>query len=98
MREHLRFIQQSNRRDMQDHESGMSPGVGGEEWRESFARVGIHEPIGPTFANTHEIGHSYRPVIEGKSERRPGKIAAGKNVGGTSKSQGVTHGRRRFKL
>src|SRR5438270_3370883 len=74
---------------MEDHEPGMRAGMRGEKRRQTFAQIGIHEPVGPAFADAHQISESDRGIIEGQSQRRAVEIAAGKDVTALSENKRV---------
>ena len=89
MGQDLGFVQERDRSDMRDHETGLHAGILRKERRQSFAQIRIRQAIDPAFADAHQIGHGDRRIIKRKGERRAVKISARKDIAVIGKNERV---------
>src|SRR5579862_6677491 len=80
MSEGLGLIEESDRSDVRNHETGGRSGMRSQEWRKMFVDVRIDEPVDPALADVHQIGNRDRSIVEGECQRRCMEIAAAQDV------------------
>jgi len=98
MGEHLCFIQERRRHDLQHHEYRGRPGMRSQKRRQVFVRVRIHQTIDATLGNAHQVSDRHRRIVERQREWRTVKVSARKHFTRINEDQRIVRRTASFDL